>query len=281
MSTVLTLVQHDDRGGTRGSLPTLVIKNLEKRFREVAAVVDVSLDVQPGEIYGLLGPNGAGKSTTINCVTGILTPTSGSIDICGRPSTSMDAKEMLGYVPDELRLPDTLTGREYLRFVSRLYSSGSLERAETMADVFGLAGALDRLIREYSHGMHKKLQIIGALTHQPVLLILDEPFRGLDPEALMIVREVLDSRRRSGWSTLVATHELATAATMCDTVGIIAAGVLKVAGEPHELQERFGGKSFDDIYLEVSGLLARRDEVREMLRDLEESSQTERTGEHQ
>ena len=279
MSTVLTLVQHDDRGGTRGSLPTLVIKNLEKRFREVAAVVDVSLDVQPGEIYGLLGPNGAGKSTTINCVTGILAPTSGSIDICGRPSTSMDAKEMLGYVPDELRLPDTLTGREYLRFVSRLYSSGSLERAETMAEVFGLAGALDRLIREYSHGMHKKLQIIGALTHQPVLLILDEPFRGLDPEALMIVREVLDSRRRSGWSTLVATHELATAATMCDTVGIIASGVLKVAGEPHELQERFGGKSFDDIYLEVSGLLARRDEVREMLRDLEESSQTERTGE--
>ena len=281
MSTVLTLVQHDDRGGTRGSLPTLVIKNLEKRFREVAAVVDVSLDVQAGEIYGLLGPNGAGKSTTINCVTGILAPTSGSIDICGRPSTSMDAKEMLGYVPDELRLPDTLTGREYLRFVSRLYSSGSLERAETMAEVFGLAGALDRLIREYSHGMHKKLQIIGALTHQPVLLILDEPFRGLDPEALMIVREVLDSRRRSGWSTLVATHELATAATMCDTVGIIASGVLKVAGEPHELQERFGGKSFDDIYLEVSGLLARRDEVREMLRDLEESSQTERTGEPQ
>ena len=281
MSTVLTLVQHDDRGGTRGSLPTLVIKNLEKRFREVAAVVDVSLDVQPGEIYGLLGPNGAGKSTTINCVTGILAPTSGSIDICGRPSTSMDAKEMLGYVPDELRLPDTLTGREYLRFVSRLYSSGSLDRAETMAEVFGLAGALDRLIREYSHGMHKKLQIIGALTHQPVLLILDEPFRGLDPEALMIVREVLDSRRRSGWSTLVATHELATAATMCDTVGIIASGVLKVAGEPHELQERFGGKSFDDIYLEVSGLLARRDEVREMLRDLEESSQTERTGEPQ
>ncbi|HKV86371.1 MAG TPA: ABC transporter ATP-binding protein [Candidatus Dormibacteraeota bacterium] len=281
MSTVLTLVQHDDRGGTRGSLPTLVIKNLEKRFREVAAVVDVSLDVQAGEIYGLLGPNGAGKSTTINCVTGILAPTSGSIDICGRPSTSIDAKEMLGYVPDELRLPDTLTGREYLRFVSRLYSSGSLERAETMAEVFGLAGALDRLIREYSHGMHKKLQIIGALTHQPVLLILDEPFRGLDPEALMIVREVLDSRRRSGWSTLVATHELATAATMCDTVGIIASGVLKVAGDPHELQERFGGKSFDDIYLEVSGLLARRDEVREMLRDLEESSQTERTGEPQ
>ena len=275
---MLTLVRQEERGGSRGSLPTLAIKNLEKRFRDLVAVKALTLDVRPGEIYGLLGPNGAGKSTTINCVTGVLSPTGGSIEICGHSASSMPAKEQLGFVPDELRLPDTLTGREYLRFVSRLYTKGSEERAETLADVFGLADALDRLIREYSHGMHKKLQIAGALAHQPALLILDEPFRGLDPEALMIVREVLESRRRSGQSTLVATHELATAATMCDTVGIIAAGELKVAGDPRQLRERFGGRSFDDIYLEVSGLLARRDEVREMLGELETGTEIQEAG---
>ena len=275
---MLTLVRQEERGGNRGSLPTLAIKNLEKRFRDLVAVRELSLEVHSGEIYGLLGPNGAGKSTTINCVTGVLAPTAGFIEIGGRPASSMQAKEQLGFVPDDLRLPDTLTGREYLRFVSRLYARGGWERAETLAEVFGLSDALDRLIREYSHGMHKKLQIAGALVHQPALLILDEPFRGLDPEALMIVREVLDSRRRSGQATLVATHELATAATMCDTVGIIAAGELKVAGDPRQLRERFGGKSFDDIYLEVSGLLARREEVRSMLGELESASEIEQAG---
>jgi ABC-2 type transport system ATP-binding protein len=273
---LLTIVNSTRWGGDPGTFPTLVVENLEKRFRDLVAVRDLNLQVGPGEIYGLLGPNGAGKSTTMSCITGILTPTNGSVEIGGHPAQSMEAKEMLGFVPDELRLPDTLTGGEYLRFVSRVYAKGSPERANSLAQIMGIVDALPRLIREYSHGMHKKLQIAAALVHQPALLILDEPFRGLDPEALMIVREVLASRRRAGLSTLLATHELAAAATMCDRIGIIAAGELKVEGEPAQLRELFKGKSFDEIYLEVSGLLARREDVREMLATLEDADGAEK-----
>jgi ABC-2 type transport system ATP-binding protein len=255
--------------GPSAPLPTLVVDHLHKRYRDLVAVADISFQVLPGQIYGLLGPNGAGKSTTIHCITGVVTPSQGSISIRGHRADSVEAKNMLGFVPDDLPLPEALTGREYLRFVSRIYQRENWSRLEALAELLGIRDALNRLIREYSHGMHKKLQIAAAIAHDPPCLILDEPFRGLDPEALMILREVLDSRRRRGLSTLVATHELTAAATMCDKVGIVANGELKIEGAPNALRDQYDGRSLEDIYLEVSGLLARRGEVREMLDDLE------------
>ena len=255
--------------GPSAPLPTLSVDHLHKKYRDLVAVADISFKVMPGQIYGLLGPNGAGKSTTIHCITGVVTPSQGSIEIRGHRADSIEAKNMLGFVPDDLPLPEALTGREYLRFVSRIYERENWSRLEALAELMGIAGALNRLIREYSHGMHKKLQIAAALAHDPPLLILDEPFRGLDPEALMILREVLDSRRRRGFATLVATHELTAAASMCDNVGIVASGQLKIEGAPNALRDQYGGRTLEDIYLEVSGLLARRGEVREMLDDLE------------
>jgi ABC-2 type transport system ATP-binding protein len=255
--------------GPSTPLPTLVVDHLHKRYRDLVAVADITFQVLPGQIYGLLGPNGAGKSTTIHCITGVVTPTQGSIFIRGHRADSVEAKNMLGFVPDDLPLPEALTGREYLRFVSRIYERENWQRLEALAELLGIRDALNRLIREYSHGMHKKLQIAAALAHDPPCLILDEPFRGLDPEALMILREVLDSRRRRGLSALVATHELTAAATMCDKVGIVANGELKIEGAPNALREQYDGRPLEDIYLEVSGLLARRGQVREMLDDLE------------
>jgi ABC-2 type transport system ATP-binding protein len=255
------------------SPPMLVVAGLQKRYRDVVAVADVSFEVLPGQIYGLLGPNGAGKSTTVNCITGAVIPDAGSIRLGGHPADSVEAKNMLGFVPDDLPLPEMLTGREYLRFVTRIYQTEDWHRVETMTELLGIANALDRLIREYSRGMHKKLQIVAALAHDPACLILDEPFRGLDPEALMILGELLESRRRRGLCALIATHELSAAARMCDKVGIVAFGELKIEGAPSELTERYEGRSLEDIYMEVSGLLQRREHVRELIDALAQTTE--------
>ena len=248
-----------------GEDAVLYVAGLQKSFGSVQAVRDVSFSVRRGETFGLLGPNGAGKSTTIYCLTGLLVPSAGELLVQGHPAGSPEAKRQIGFVPDDLPLPGTLTGREYLAFVERVFAVDDPRRRAVMVDVFDLEAALDRLIQEYSHGMQKKLQIIAALLHDPVCLVLDEPFSGLDPEAMMIVRYVLTGRQEQRKTILLTTHDLRAAAEFCDRIGIIAEGRLIVEGTPKELREAYGGASLQDVYLEATGLKRRAGRVQEML----------------
>lgn len=238
----------------------LKVDRLRKNYRGVEAVKDVSFRVESGETYGLLGPNGSGKSTTLHSIVGIVQPTSGSLEVCGYSADSVEAKERLGFVPDDLSMPETLTGQELLAFVQRLYGAENEGRTEALVEIFGLRDALGRLIEEYSHGMKKKLQIVAALSHAPQVVILDEPFRGLDPEAAINLRHLLANEKARGSGILIATHDLLMAQQDCDSIGIISNGEMVIQGPVEALLRDFGTDSLEDVFLVASGLLGRRKE---------------------
>lgn len=246
----------------------LKVDRLRKNYRGVEAVKEVSFRVEGGETYGLLGPNGSGKSTTLHSIVGIVRPTSGSLAICGRPADTVGAKERLGFVPDDLSMPEALTGQEFLRFVGRLYEEENESRTRALVEIFGLGGALGRLIEEYSHGMKKKLQIVAALAHGPRLVILDEPFRGLDPEAAINLRHLLANEKTRGGGILIATHDLLMAQQDCDSIGIISEGKMVIQGPVKELLRNFDTDSLEDVFLKASGLLDRREELEEHFKHL-------------
>lgn len=246
----------------------LKVDRLCKDYRGLEAVKDVSFRVEGGETYGLLGPNGSGKSTTLHSITGVVRPTSGSLEVCGYPADTVEAKERLGFVPDDLSMPETLTGREFLTFVQRLYGAENEGRSRALVEIFGLREALGRLVEEYSHGMKKKLQIVAALAHGPKVVILDEPFRGLDPEAAINLRHLLASEKARGTGILIATHDLLMARQDCDSIGIISGGKMVVQGSVEALLRDFATGSLEDVFLRASGLLDRRKELEEYFEHL-------------
>jgi ABC-2 type transport system ATP-binding protein len=226
-----------------------------KRYGKRIALSDFSLQLEPGKIYGLLGPNGSGKTTGLHIITGLLAPSRGTVRIGGVPLAEKRSRELYGFAPDDLPLPVALTGREYLDFhhATRRRDDGS--RARELADIFGLMGDLDKQVGEYSHGMRRKLQVIAALCHEPYVVILDEPFRGLDPDAAAALREVLAGFSRSGRSVLIATHDLLRAERECDEVTILSRGRIVAAGTPAALLEEHGrGSNLEDVFLAVTGL---------------------------
>ena len=241
----------------------LNIDSLSKRYGEVVGVDDVSAHVGAGEVVGVLGPNGSGKSTLLHCVTGIVSPSSGAIEIAGAAAETVEAKRRFGFVPDDLDLPETVTGREYLQFLSRLHDT--TEDVSELAAVLDLDSAMDRLVAGYSHGMRRKLLLLAALQHRPPLLILDEPFGGLDPVAAIVVRRVLTAwPSPEGRATLIATHDLLAAERLCDRVLILAGGRLVAEGRPSELLEVSGEADLERFFIGVSGIgddLDRADEI--------------------
>lgn len=239
----------------------LKVNQLRKSYRGVEAVKDVSFLVKGGETYGLLGPNGSGKSTTLHSIVGIVQPTSGSLEVCGYPADTVRAKEQLGFVPDDLSMPEALTGQEFLAFLQRLYGAENEGRTQALVEIFGLRDALGRLIEEYSHGMKKKLQIAAALAHSPQVVILDEPFRGLDPEAAINLRHLLVNEKARGSAILIATHDLLMAQQDCDSIGIISEGNMVVQGPVEALLRNFETDSLEDVFLRASGLLDRRKDL--------------------
>jgi ABC-2 type transport system ATP-binding protein len=256
----------------RGSSPTnpivgmkrvIRVEGLRKRYRDVEAVRGVSLEVGGGEIYGLLGPNGSGKSTTLHALVGIIQPTSGELEVCGHRSETLQAKATFGFVPDDLSMPETLSGEEFLTFIKRLYRVEDRGRMDALIEIFGLREALHRLIEEYSHGMKKKLQITASLLHAPKALILDEPFRGLDPEAVINLKQLLSIEKRKGVGLFVATHDLLMAQQYCDRIGIISEGRIVAEGSVNELLKRFDAASLEEVFLKASGLLDKRSRLEE------------------
>jgi ABC-2 type transport system ATP-binding protein len=217
----------------------IAAEHLSKTFRvgfwarKVRAVVDLSVEVRRGEIFGLLGPNGAGKTTTIKMLLGFVRPTSGRATVAGHAAGSLASRRRLGYLPENPALYEYLNGIEYLRFAGRLSGLSRADAART-ADVLlekvGLAGRADRAIRRFSKGMVQRLGLAQALIGDPEIVVLDEPMSGLDPIGRKDVRDLIFSLRTEGRTVLFSTHILSDVEAICDRIGIIAEGRLTDCG---------------------------------------------------
>lgn len=232
----------------------LEVRGLTKLYGTRRGIVDASFDVGPGEIVGLLGPNGCGKSTTLHCITDYHSPTSGEAWIAGIPHHRPSAKDRLGFLPDDLPLPESLSGRELLMLHAHLRPSLQLDTGYELLEVFDLMDHLDRYVGDYSHGMKRKLQLVLALAHRPKLLVLDEPLRGLDPEAAILTNTVISSFAGSDCGVLIATHDLAAAETTCDSVVIVNQGGVVARGAPADLKREHDAASLEEVFLILTGI---------------------------
>ena len=236
--------------------PILDCRDLRKRFGDIVAVDGVSFRIAEGETYGLLGPNGAGKTTTISIVCGLLERDGGEVVVGGEPMTTraIDAKRLIGYVPQEIAVYPDLTGRENLRFFARLY--GMHDAGPRIDEVLGLIGLADRAgdrVDQYSGGMKRRLNIGLGLLHEPQLLVLDEPTVGVDPQSRNAILESVEQLSAHGMAVLYTTHYMEEAERLCDRVGIIDRGVLRAEGTRQELVDLVGGR--DRILLTATGRL--------------------------
>ena len=233
----------------------LYIQHLTKRYGEKKAVDDLSLHIAPGEIYGFIGHNGAGKTTTLKAVVGILPFEEGEITINGTSikADPLTCKRQLAYIPDNPDLYDYMTGSKYLNFIADIFGVGAEERQERIckyADLFELTDDLAQPIAAYSHGMKQKLAIISAWLHQPKLIIMDEPFVGLDPKAAHILKSMMREVCDQGGAIFFSTHVLEVAEKLCDKVAIIKGGRLIRAGTMEEVK---GDDSLEEVFLELEG----------------------------
>jgi len=245
--------------------PILEVEDLTKRYGTHLAVDSASFAVADGEIFAILGPNGSGKSSTLHCIVGILPLDSGTIRIDGYDQSRPEAKMSVGFVPDDLALPQSLTGAEFLAFVRRLQPATDIAWRDFLISELGLGDVLSRFLAEYSHGMKRKIQVVAALAHMPTLLILDEPYRGLDPEAAVILRELIRTFVDNGGAALVTTHDLLAAESYFDRICIMANGRTVAGGQPCELRERYGRESLEDVFLSVVGLEQVTSEARQRI----------------
>ena len=231
----------------------LEIKNLTKSYDgKKNAVNDLTLTINDGEIFGFIGHNGAGKTTTIKCAVGILTFDKGDILIDGKSIKEypIECKKKIAYIPDNPDMYEQLTAIQYLNFIGDIYEISKedrKERIEKYANVFKLNENLGDIISSFSHGMKQKLALISAFIREPKLLVLDEPFVGLDPKASFDVKELMRELCKKGSSIFFSTHVLEVAEKLCDKVAIINNGNLVVFGTMEEVK---GNKSLEDVFLE-------------------------------
>ncbi len=240
----------------------ILTEELTKTFGPNVAVDRLNLSIPRGEFFCYLGPNGAGKTTTIKMLTGLIRPTSGraelgGIDIAKNP---VEAKRLIGYIPDHPFLYEKLTANEFMRFVAGLYQmpeTGLMAKAAELLHLFEIGHVADQLIENYSHGMRQKLSFASCFLHDPQIVIVDEPWVGLDPKNIRFVKDFLKQKTRDGLTVLMSTHTLSIAEEVADRVGIINKGKLLHVGPVSDivkLSERPG--SLEDVFLELT-----RDEV--------------------
>ena len=235
------------------NVPALEVENLVKRYQETVAVNDVSLEVAPGEIFGLLGANGAGKSTLLKSVLGLLRPDEGVVRVCGEEvrRDPLDSRRRIGYLPEDLRLYDRLTGWELLELVCGLKGIECDKRVEESFRYFGLYDRRNELVGEYSLGMRKKTGIIAALVGYPKLLLLDEPLNGLDAESMRLLRLRLGELAADGVGIVLSSHVMGFVERVCGRVAVLKKGKLVIEGSPSQLraQAKMPGEPFDDVFL--------------------------------
>jgi ABC-2 type transport system ATP-binding protein len=236
------------------------VKELVKAFGNTIAVNKLTFDVREGEVYGLLGPNGAGKTTTLKILMGLLDPDSGTANVFGMNSTAdpIEVKKRVGYVPEEQLLYNSLTSREILEFVASIrgldyYRTKS--RVEEMARALDFASHYDKPIITLSQGNKQKAMLLIAMLHAPDLLILDEPFSGLDVRTTRIMKDVIKIHTERGGSVLFSTHIMEMAEGLCNRVGIIDEGVLVAEGTLDDLQAQSGSKgaTLENVFLRLTG----------------------------
>ena len=231
----------------------LRIEHLTKKYGEKVAVDDLSLHIAPGEIYGFIGHNGAGKTTTLKASVGILQFDAGEITICGTRlrDDPVKCKRALAYIPDNPDLYDFMSGIKYLNFIGDVFAIPAemrQERIRKYAGIFELTDDLAQPISAYSHGMKQKLALISAWLHDPKLIIMDEPFVGLDPKASHLLKEMMREHCDAGGAIFFSTHVLEVAEKLCDKVAIIKQGRLVKAGTMEEVK---GDDSLEEVFLEL------------------------------
>lgn len=217
------------------------LKNLTKKFGSLAAVNRINLSVSEGEIFGFIGPNGAGKTTTLRMMSGILSPTEGSVTIDGIDMARQPekAKQRMGYIPDRPFVYEKLTGMEFLRFTADLFGveDGLFKgQSESLLKRFSLYDWRDDLIESYSHGMKQRLIISSALLHEPKVLIIDEPMVGLDPAGVRMMKKLFRDLAEKGTTLFMSTHTLGVAEDICERIGVIHKGILISMGTVEELK---------------------------------------------
>ena len=235
------------------------LKDLTKKYGDFPAVDHLNLSIQKGEIFGFIGPNGAGKTTTIKMIGGVLEPTNGSVMIAGinMKEHPEKAKSKIGFIPDRPYLYEKLTGMEFLQFIADLYGVDSdvfLKKARQHLKMFSLLDWSNELIESYSHGMKQRLIMAAALLHDPEVIIVDEPMVGLDPVAIMMVKDLFQNLAKQGVTVFMSTHTLKIAEDICDRIGVIHKGRLIAEGTTEDLQReaKVSNADLEQIFLNLT-----------------------------
>jgi ABC-2 type transport system ATP-binding protein len=237
------------------AVPPLRVRNLTKWFDDTRALDDLTFDVPAGCCFGLVGPNGSGKSTTLRSVVGLVTPDAGAIEVCGHDvGTGLhDVRRAVGVVLDPLQLFERLTAREFLRTMAELRGLDpaiASARADQLFTTMQLADDADRQIVGYSHGMRKKTALAAAMLHRPRLLLLDEPFEGVDPVSARAMRAMLDRFRTGGGTVVLSSHVMDLVERLCDQIGVIHQGRMVATGAIDRLRD---GRRLEEAFIEVVG----------------------------
>lgn len=252
------MLRNSKRGASsllRTSSISIDFNRVTKSYDGIVAVADLTLVVQPGELFGCLGPNGAGKTTAMKLAAGLVKPSSGSVRIVGRDieSEPLAAKALIGFIPDNPYIYEALTGREFLHFCAGLYRMNGARTAERVAqllETFNIGDWADRRAGEYSHGMKQRIVMASGFLHDPKVILIDEPMVGLDPAAMRLVKRVLRDFVEAGGSVFLSTHTLADAEELCDRIGIIHRGALIACGTLDEIRRE--GEKLEDAFLALT-----------------------------
>jgi len=243
--------------------PIVQFQNIVKRYGAFTAVDGLTLDISSLGIFALLGPNGAGKTTLIKLLMGMLQPTSGELIVGGLSAfrDAVEVKRLVGYLPDEPVFYDFMRGREIIRFIGEMHGLDRRtieERGGALAERLLIADALDEFADNYSRGMKKKLGLIGALLHEPALVVLDEPTNGLDPHGTLVLHDLMREIVQQGRSVLFSTHLLDQAERLCSHVAVVNRGRLAAEGTLAELQSRFGAsESLESLFFRLTTVTER------------------------
>jgi ABC-2 type transport system ATP-binding protein len=234
------------------------IEHLTKKYDETTAVDDLSLYIEAGRLFGLLGPNGSGKTTTINCLTGLVSPTSGDASVGGFDVRKDVAKvrELLGVCPQETPLYSYLTGRENVELFGSLYSVPKKtlnHNIDYLMEKLGLAEDARRRVSKYSGGMKRRVSLAMALVQDPEIILLDEPTVAMDPQSRRAVWDFIRELKSKGKTIVLTTHYMEEAEELCDTVGIIDHGRLIALGSPSELKSKYAAKTLEDVFIQLTG----------------------------